>query len=136
MKARGRFASTMAVGCAVLACGESGASTCACTDPSVVVVVPPDLAAAFSAVQVHGAACSKASVLCLQPVGRGCAELAFQATAEGMCTIDVQFSSGLPDFQAVRRFVALPCCKGFYAEPLDGATITVPGGADDAGAGG
>ena len=136
MTARGSLASAVALGGAVLACGESSRSTCSCTDPSVVVLVPSELAAAVSAVHLQGAACSKATVGCLQPAGSGCAELTFQATAEGTCTIDVQFSSGPADFQAVRRFVTLPCCKGFYADPLDGATIDVPSGAGDAGSAG
>ena len=137
MTVRGGLASAMALGGAVLACGEAGsASKCDCADPGVTVVVPPNLASAVSAVQLHGAACSSAQVVCLQPAGKGCAELAFKATAEGMCTIDVQFSSGPPTFQAVRRFVTLPCCKGFYADPLDGSTIMVPSVGSDAGAGG
>jgi hypothetical protein len=135
MTIRGGLASAMALGGAVLACGESSGSTCACSDPSVVVVVPPDLATAVSAVQLQGTACSSSRAVCLQPAGSGCSELSFEATAPGMCTIDVLFSSG-PSFQAVRRFVTLQCCKGFYADPLDGATITVPSGADDAGAAG
>jgi len=136
MTVRGGLASAMALGGAVLACGESSGSTCACSDPSVVVLVPADLAAAVSAVQLQGVACASAHAVCLHPAGSGCSELAFEATAEGTCTIDVLFSSGPPTFEAVRHFVTLPCCKGFYADPLDGATITVPSGADDAGAGG
>ena len=135
MTVRGRLVSAMALGGAVLACGDSSGSTSACSDPSVVVIVPPDLAATVSAVQLQGAACSSSRAVCLHPAGSGCSELTFEASAAGMCTIDVQFSSG-PTFDAVRRFVTLQGCKGFYADPPDGATITVPSGAADAGAGG
>jgi hypothetical protein len=126
MTMRGTLAAS-GVGFVVLACGgQSSGAQCSCADPSVFVDIPSDLAAAVSAVQLSGVACSAVSAACVAPVGRGCAQLTFRASAAGSCTIDVEFSSGPPAFEAVRRFAALPCCKGFYAEPLEGATITVP----------
>lgn len=137
MTVRRTLAMTGGVGFAVLACGgQSSGAQCSCSDPSVVVDVPPDLAAAVATFQLSGVACAHSAVVCLAPAGRGCAQMTFRATAAGSCTIDVQFSSGAPSFEAVRRFVTLPCCNGFYADPLEGAMITVPDSVADSGSNG
>jgi hypothetical protein len=120
---------------AAMACGDSPGTECACADPGVVVDIPGDLASAAMGVQLSGVACASATAVCVRPAGSGCSEIAFRAVAAGTCTIDVQFATGIPDFEATRHFVRLPCCAGYYADPPQGATIAVPSAAGDGGGG-
>lgn len=121
---------------AAIACSDSPGTECACADPGVVVAIPDDLAGATMSVQLSGVACASSTVVCVYPAGSGCSEVAFRAVAAGTCTIDVQFATGIPDFEATRHFVRLPCCAGFYADPPQGATIDVPSASGDGGVGG
>ena len=71
---------------------------------------------------------------CVQPVGAGCAELDFQASAIGSCEIDVTFASGPGEFTETLSFVQTPCCPGFYVEPATASPVQVPDADLDAGA--
>jgi hypothetical protein len=116
-------------------CSSDPGIECSCADPTVTVVVPSDRASSVVSVEVSGEGCPAVTPVCLQPVGAGCAEAAFRGTALGMCTVDVQLSSGPADFTTTFEFVRYPCCKGFYPELTTGSTIQVPELSDDAGAG-
>jgi hypothetical protein len=115
------------------ACADKGVE-CICADPTVFITVPTDRAASVADVQLSGAGCATSSVVCLHPVGSGCAEMAFQGTAVGSCTVDVALDSGPADFQSTFELVRYPCCPGVYAELAVGSTIAVPDAPGDAGA--
>jgi hypothetical protein len=112
---------------------DSGGSECSCEDPTVTIEVPADRAPYAMGVMFGGAACMTATAQCTQPVGTGCAEYTFEATAIGACDIEIQFASGPADFQEQVSFIGYPCCPGFYVSPPTAAPIDVPDVTDDAG---
>jgi len=114
------------------ACDDPGVE-CVCADPTVYVTVPADRAASVTDFQVSGEGCGTATIACLQPVGSGCAQMAFRGTALGSCTVTVQLDSGPASFDSTFEFVRYPCCAGFYAELAAGSTIEVPDLPDDGG---
>jgi len=115
-----------------VACSDPGVE-CTCADPTITIAVPADRAASVVDVQLSGVACANASVVCLQAVGSGCAEMAFRGTTIGSCTVDVQLSEGPADYNTTFEVVRYPCCPGYYPELATGSTIQVPDLPDDAG---
>ena len=124
-------AAAAAAGPAV-ACSDPGVE-CTCADPTITITVPTDRAAFVVDVQLSGAACANASVVCRQPVGSGCAEMAFRGTTIGSCTVDVVLSEGPADYNTTFEVVRYPCCPGYYPELATGSTIQVPDVPGDAG---
>lgn len=114
------------------ACDDPGVE-CVCADPTVFVTVPADRASSVVDFQLSGEGCATATIVCLQPVGSGCAQMAFRGTAVGSCTVDVELDSGPPSFDSTFEFVRYPCCPGLYAELAGGSTIAVPDVPDDGG---
>ena len=128
---RGPVAAAAAVavglGPASAACsGDTGGTECSCEDPTVHVEVPADRAPYVASVALSGKACASSSIACTQPVGTGCAEYAFQATAEGTCDLEIQFSLGPADFQEQLTFAQTTCCPGFYVQPATASPVEVP----------
>jgi hypothetical protein len=121
----------------LLACGDSARRECACgADPSAFIDLPPDRAVQVVEVQLGGVACASATATCTQPVASGCAQYAYQASADGTCVVDVLFAAGPPDFHAEVKFASVTCCSGFYAQPPSAAHLDVPSASGDGGAAG
>jgi hypothetical protein len=118
------------------ACGNPGSVECECADPSVFIDVPADRAPAVAQVVLSGVACSGAVASCVAGGAAPCTRYAFRATKAGTCQVDVQFSSGPADFEAMVQFDHIPCCPGLYAPALADSTIDVPDDAQDAGSAG
>jgi hypothetical protein len=116
-----------------VACSDPGVE-CTCADPTITVTVPADRAAYVIDVQLSGAACANAKVVCQQPVGSGCAEMTFRGTTIGSCTVDVELGEGPADYTTTFEVVRYPCCPGYYAELATGSSIQVPDVPGDAGA--
>ncbi len=114
------------------ACTDTGVE-CTCADPTITIAVPADRAAYVLDVQLSGAGCANASVVCLAPVASGCAEMTFRGTAVGSCTVDVHLGEGPADFTTTFEVVRYPCCPGYYGELASGSTIQVPDLQGDAG---
>jgi len=114
------------------ACDDPGVE-CVCADPTIFITVPADRAATVVDVQLSGQGCATSPVACLEPVGSGCAKLAFRGTAVGSCMVDVELDSG-PTFDESFELVPYPCCPGVYGELASGNTIAVPDLPDDGGA--
>lgn len=121
---------------AIVACGGSSGTQCACGDSSVVIDLPADRAADVAGVQVSGPACQGVSASCSQPVATGCVEYTFRGVADGACDVDVLFASAPPTFHAQVSFAAVSCCPGYWPQPPSAARIEVPDVAGDAGAAG
>jgi hypothetical protein len=121
---------------ALVSCGGSSGTQCACGDSRVVVDVPADRASQVVEVQLSGPACQGVSATCSQPVASGCAEYTFRGVGDGACDVDVLFASAPPAFHAHLSFAAVSCCPGYWPQPPSAAHIDVPDVADDAGAAG
>ena len=140
MKARRAAAASavaFALGSPTAACtSDPGSTECLCGDTTVRIEVPADRAPVAESVTLSGRGCGAASAQCTQPVGSGCAEFTFEATAVGTCVVDVQFAADPADFQEQLSFTGVPCCPGFYADPPTASPIDVPGLGDAAGGAG
>jgi hypothetical protein len=115
------------------ACDDPGVE-CVCADPTVFITVPANRAPTVVDVQLSGQGCASSPVACLEPVGAGCAKMAFRGTAVGSCTVEVELDSGPATFDESFELVRYPCCPGVYAELASGNTIEVPDLPDDGGA--
>ncbi len=145
-RAPGVAGALLLAGAACAACADKGGTECVCADPTVTVEIPADRAASVVGVQLSGAACAGAHVVCARPAAvsasdatsatsSGCAAYAFRGTSIGACTVALSFAGG-DDFQATFEMVRYPCCTAVYASPPQDSLVTVPErGLDDAGAG-
>jgi hypothetical protein len=115
------------------ACDDPGVE-CECADPTIFITVPADRAAHVADVQLSGQGCATSPVACVEPVGSGCAKMAFRGTAVGSCSVEVQLDSGPATFDETFELVRYPCCPGVYAELASGNTVEVPDLPDDGGA--
>jgi hypothetical protein len=115
-------------------CGTSDAQTeCDCASPTVLVDVPPDRAGDVASVTLSGRACPTAVATCAASAASGCTEYAFEATGDGECDLDVEFTTAPADFTEALDFAQVRCCPGYYVQPATGSPVSVPD-ATDAGA--
>ena len=121
---------------------DSGGVECDCASATVIVQVPADRAPDAVGVTLSGRGCATAAAQCVQAAGPGCAQYAFEGTADGECTVDVQFAATPADFSEQVSFAQVEtCCPAFYVQPPGASPIEVPeapdaGEAADAGGAG
>jgi hypothetical protein len=129
------FAHVALAGAAVAAgaggCGSGGTGTeCQCASAAVLVDIPASRAADVVGVTLSGRACPAVTAQCAQPAGSGCAQYSFEATGDGECDLDVQFSTAPADFTEALDFAQVTCCPGYYVQPAGASPIEVPDGLD------
>jgi hypothetical protein len=122
----------MSASALVTGCGN-GATECDCAAPGAHVHVPPESAAAVTAVRLSGAACEGTSPACTQSTPTGCATYALNAHAAGTCGVDVIFVDAT--FHADITFArGGACCTGLYPTPAGAGAIDAVRAPSDAGA--
>jgi len=113
------------------ACAQSK-TECDCVAPGARVHVPPESAAAVTAVKLTGTACDGVTPTCTQAAATGCATYAITPTVPGGCTVDVVFVDGT--FTANLTFAETSgCCAGLYPTPASAGEIDAVRAPGDAG---
>jgi hypothetical protein len=119
---------------AATACSQAK-TECDCAEPGAHVHVPPESAAAVTAVRLSGPSCDGETATCTQPAAAGCATYGIVPRAAGACQIDVVFVD--TTFSASVTFAqGDTCCTGLYATPTGAGEIDATRGPADAGGAG